>query len=337
MASLAVCPKRRVSCRHGARGAALIGLLLGVLVVFGVGVAGAGPLGTNNVYGTSFGLLPGAMLGQGKAGADGNFWFLDNNKGAAPFGNRAVGQISPITHAINEYPLPNGIPHFLGAGPDGNLWVSVVDSSAHSVSALDQIIPKGTMPPTINVFSTRPGSSPTQLGKGPDANVWFADSGSPKAVGQICLTSSPLCTPADVTSHASHEYSGGSPCSSSVAVCNGSLYAGSTPRFVGAGPDGNVWFTDNGSTPAIGHINATTGAITDWSIALNGGTAGRTPGTIAAGPDGNLWFADAAPAGPAIGEFNLTTDTITEFGQSNGLQTGSLINGTMEGPDGHGS
>ena len=320
---------------HAARRALLTALLLGVLVAFGVGVAGAAPLGTNNVYGTAFGLLPGAMLGQGKAGADGNFWFLDNNKGASPFGNKAIGRISPITHVINEYLLPNGIPRFLGTGPDGNLWVSVVNTSAVGVPAIDQVVPNGTLPPTINVFSTRSGSRPNQLGKGPDGNLWFTDSGSPKAVGLICLTSSPLCTTADVTSHASHEYSGGSPCNSSVPVCSGSLYAGSTPRFVGAGPDGNVWFTDNGSTPAIGVVNATNGAITEWSVALNGGTAGRSPGTIVAGPDGNLWFADAAPASPAIGEFNLATDTITEYGHSNGLQTGSLVNGTMEGPDGN--
>jgi streptogramin lyase len=331
MALMAECRKRRVRRGYAARTVCFVGVLL----AFGVAVAAAAPLGTNNLYGTNFGLLPGALLGQGKAGADGNFWFLDNNKGASPFGNKAVGQISPITHAINEYPLPNGIPRFLGAGPDGNLWVSVVNASARSVSALDQVIPNGTMPPTINAFSTRAGSGPNQLGKGPDGNLWFTDSGVPKAVGLVCLTSSPLCTTADVTSHASHEYSGSSPCNSSVPVCSGSLYAGSTPRFLAAGPDGNVWFTDNGSTPAIGEINATSGAITEWSIALNGGNAGRTPGTIEAGPDGNLWFADAVAASPAIGEFNLTTDTITEYGQSDGLQTGSLVNGTMEGPDGN--
>ncbi len=151
----------------------------------------------------------------------------------------------------------------------------------------------------------------------------------------VCLTVSPLCSSADVASHASHEYSGGTACASSVPVCSGSLYVGSTPRFVGAGPDGNVWFTDNGTTPAIGEVNTTSGTVTEWSIALNGGSAGRSPGTIAAGPDGNLWFADAVAASPAIGEFNLNTDTITEYGHSDGLQAGSLVNGTMEGPDGN--
>jgi len=296
-----------------------------------VGVAGAAPLGTISLYGTSNGLLPGAMLGQGRPGGDGNFWFLDNNRGLSPFGNKAVGSIDLTTHVINEYPLPNGkIPRFLGAGPDGDLWVSVV-----ATSALDQVIPNGALPPAVNAFATRAGSSPNQLGKGPDGNLWFTDSGSPKAVGLICLTVSPLCTAGDVATHTSHEYSGGSPCGGSVPACEGSLYAGSTPRFVAAGPDGNVWFTDNGSTPAIGEVNARTGAITEWSVALNGGSAGRSPGTIAAGPDGNLWFADAVPASPAIGEFDPTTHTVTEYGSSNGLQTGSLVNGTMEGPDGN--
>src|SRR3954452_17051625 len=93
----------------------------------------------------------------------------------------------------------------------------------------------------------------------------------------------------------------------------GGLSPGGTPGFVAAGPDGNVWFTDNGSTPAIGEVNARTGAITEWSVALNGGNAGRSPGTIAAGPNGNLWFADAVPASPAIGEFSLSTHAITEY------------------------
>ncbi len=153
----------------------ILGLLaLGVFV----GVAGAALLGTNNVYGTSYGLPAGAMLGQGKAGADGNFWFLDNNKGTAPFGNQALGEINVTTHAINEYPLPNGIPRFLGAGPDGNLWVSVVTAPAGAVvPAIDQVVPDGTLPPTINVFSTRSGSSPDQLGKDRTATC-----GSPIAV-----------------------------------------------------------------------------------------------------------------------------------------------------------
>jgi len=116
-----------------------------------VGVAGAAPLGTISLYGTSNGLLPGAMLGQGRPGGDGNLWFLDNNRGSFPFGNKTVGSIDLTTHAINEYPLPNGkIPRFLGAGPDGNLWVSVV-----ATSALDQVIPNGALPPTVNAFATR--------------------------------------------------------------------------------------------------------------------------------------------------------------------------------------
>ena len=69
-------------------------IIFGLLILAAcVGVAGAAPLGTISLYGTSNGLLPGAMLGQGRPGGDGNFWFLDNNRGVSPFGNKAIGSI----------------------------------------------------------------------------------------------------------------------------------------------------------------------------------------------------------------------------------------------------
>ena len=297
-------------------------IVLGLLAVAaGVGVAGAAPLGTISLYGTSNGLLPGAMLGQGRPGGDGNFWFLDNNRGVSPFGNKTIGSIDLTTHVINEYLLPDGkIPRFLGAGPDGALWVSLV-----ATSAIEQVIPNGALPPTVNAFATRAGSGPNQLGKGPDGNLWFTDSGSPKAVGLICVTVSSLCTAADVTSHTSHEYSGGSPCSGSVPVCVGSLYAGSTPRFVAAGPDGNVWFTDNGSTPAIGMVNARTGRSAGRRR-LERGRRGPLAGHDRRGPDRQPLVRRPVPAGPAVGE--LTPDYARGYGArrtANGLRTGSLV------------
>src|SRR5206468_12925534 len=118
----------------------------------------------------------GAMLGQGRPGGDGNFWFLDNNRGASPFGNKAIGSIDLSTHGINEYLLPNGkIPRFLGVGPDGDLWVSLV-----TTSAIDQVIPNGALPATVNTLTTRAGSGPNHLGNGPHGSLWRTDGGSPR-------------------------------------------------------------------------------------------------------------------------------------------------------------
>ena len=55
------------------------------------------------------------------------------------------------------------------------------------------------------------------------------------------------------------------------------------------GPDGNIWFGDKGATPAIGKIDPTTHAITQFSVGLN---AGSLPGGMGTGSDGNVWFTD---------------------------------------------
>src|SRR5262249_44545009 len=69
------------------------------------------------------------------------------------------------------------------------------------------------------------------------------------------------------------------------------------------GPDGNVWFTDKGTTPAIGLINPTTDAITEFHTGLGAGSA---PGGIGTGPDGNIWFTDQGTI-RAMGQITLGT------------------------------
>jgi hypothetical protein len=87
-----------------------------------------------------------------------------------------------------------------------------------------------------------------------------------------------------------------------------------------AGPDGNIWFTENNSDN-IAKINPTTHAITEFPI----------PGPVSleditAGPDGNIWFT----GGGEIGMINLATDAITEI-----PITGSRPAGITAGPDGN--
>jgi streptogramin lyase len=54
------------------------------------------------------------------------------------------------------------------------------------------------------------------------------------------------------------------------------------PFEITAGPDGNLWFTENGK---IGKIT-TGGTITEYGGSLS------HPHGITAGPDGNLWFTE---------------------------------------------
>ena len=105
------------------------------------------------------------------------------------------------------------------------------------------------------------------------------------------------------------------------------LNAGGSPAGIAPGPDGNLWFTDRGSTKAIGRITPS-GSITEFDQ-TNGLNAGSSPEGIAPGPDGNLWFTDFGTT-KAIGR--ITPDgSITEFS----TDAGSSPVFIAAGPDGN--
>jgi hypothetical protein len=79
---------------------------------------------------------------------------------------------------------------------------------------------------------------------------------------------------------------------------------GSNPSYIGAGPDGNVWYTDL-NVPRIGMVTPE-GVVTEYpysGIGLGGGIAG--------GPDGNVWFAAAGTG--AVVKVRITPDPTGEF------------------------
>ncbi|MEZ5141913.1 MAG: hypothetical protein R2726_05255 [Acidimicrobiales bacterium] len=94
------------------------------------------------------------------------------------------------------------------------------------------------------------------------------------------------------------------------------------PRGITAGPDGNLWFTNYGSS-TIGRITPA-GVVS--SFASPGSISG--PSGITAGPDGNLWFTNEW--GYSIGRISTTgsTWTFTGTGVSQPL-------GIAAGPDGN--
>jgi streptogramin lyase len=310
-----------VVCRAPVRAA----VLLGALFALGVAVAGAAPLGAITEF--SGGLNAAANPTGIAAGPDGSLWFAD------PGGTPAIGRITPsgtITEFSSGMPagsLPGGgtaatataAPTFsnngIAAGPDGNVWFSDDATPA----AIGRITPSGSI--TEFRSDLNAGSRPTNVMAGPDGNVWFTDSGDratppTPAIGLICLTSSPLCSAADATSHTIHEI--GLPTTPKLSV----------PGVIAAGPDGNLWFSDRATpaAPKIGRITSG-GAITEFSL-----PATSVPGTLAAGPDGNVWFVDRVATGSLIGRIT-PTGTITEFGT--GLTAASSLFSIAEGPDGN--
>jgi streptogramin lyase len=98
----------------------------------------------------------------------------------------------------------------------------------------------------------------------------------------------------------------------------------SLPAGITAGPDGNLWFTEETGS-RVGRITPA-GTVTEFSQGI---TPNSAPLGITAGPDGNLWFTEAN--GNRVGRIT-PSGTITEF--SAGI-TGSELLGITAGPDGN--
>src|SRR5450432_2668287 len=103
-----------------------------------------------------------------------------------------------------------------------------------------------------------------------------------------------------------------------------SISASAGPTGITAGPDGNVWFTENNGN-RIGRITPA-GVVTEFSAGISP-FAGPTGITV--GPDGNLWFTESADR---IGRIT-TSGVVTEF--SAGITSGAQPDGIAAGPDGN--
>src|SRR5438309_313530 len=98
---------------------------------------------------------------------------------------------------------------------------------------------------------------------------------------------------------------------------------GGTPRGIAAGPDGNLWFTEE-NLNKVASVT-TSGVFTEYPIP----TANSGPYDIAAGPDGNLWFTEESVSQVA----KVTTSGVfTEYP----IPTASTIpRDITAGPDGN--
>ncbi len=78
----------------------------------------------------------------------------------------------------------------------------------------------------------------------------------------------------------------------------GGLSPAAAPARITAGPDGNLWFTEQGISK-VGRLTPS-GVVSEFATA----TANAAPTGITAGPDGNLWFAE-----PAVNRVGTMTPT----------------------------
>jgi len=105
------------------------------------------------------------------------------------------------------------------------------------------------------------------------------------------------------------------------AISEYAIPAGSEAAGIAAGPDGNLWFTEN-DRHMIGRITPT-GTLTEFPLANV-----PEPLQIAAGPDGNMWFTENK--GDAIGRITMS-GVVTEYA----LAPGRGPDDITAGPDGN--
>ena len=118
--------------------------------------------------------------------------------------------------------LPAGLPQWIAAGPDGNLWYAAAASPGY----IGRVTPAGV----VTAFSTgvTPGSNPQGITAGPDGALWFTEK-SASAIGRI------------TTSGEVSEYTDG-------------ISANSAPFGIATGADGNLWFAENNNPGRIGRV-----------------------------------------------------------------------------------
>lgn len=268
--------------RVAAAGRALLVVLMTAALPTRADIPGATIRAIPTPAGTSFPSIAG--------GPDGRLWAVD--AGNVP----RVGWIGPdgsfdgfaLAGPFGPYPVPRGVV----AGPDGNVWITVLrrnDAKVAVGSQIGRVTTSGSITvidvPTANAFEQGGG-----LAVGSDGNVWFTEITVHK-IGRV--------TPAGSVTE--------------FPLPSGGIYPG--PMVLG--PDGNLWFTEGAAK--VGRIT-TQGAVTEFRVPITSGIS--TPSGIAAGPDGNLWFTDngqnsirsVTPQGAFSAAIRVPTASAAPFG-----------------------
>ena len=209
-------------------------------------------------------------------------WFTEFNNGGAG----RIGTMMTSGGSVTEYDDGSG-PWGITAA-NGQLWF------AESVSgAIGHFTTAGGTPTETALAST---ANPYNITVGPDGAIWFSECasfGKPASPNQDRIG---RIDPA--TGNLTNEYP---------------VTQGSCPNGITTGPDGNIWFVENGYLDANGNLagGAAIGKITMAGVVTEYPLADPMAGPqmIIKGPDGNLWFTEYSAG--KIGEVVLVVATPT--------------------------
>jgi streptogramin lyase len=245
-------------------------------------------------------------------GPDGNVWFTVTD---SQHFNGSIGRITP-GGVLTQFPQLNPAPSFIVTGPDRNLWFTQDDGCDDGFASIGRITPDGLVTQFWQPFCRSLGD----IAVGSDGNLWFTwnslNPPFPAGISRMTLvgvvTEFPLpgrsggiaAGPDGAIWFTEGELDRIGRITTTGAVSEFALPAGSAPTGIVTGPDGNLWFTET-SANKVGRITPQ-GSIAEFPIS----TAGSRPLHITSGPDGNLWFTEEI--GDKIGRITIS-GVITEF------------------------
>ena len=247
-------------------------------------------------------------------GSDGAMWFTTSQ--AVQIGSNicsgrfAIGRIT-TQGRMTFYTDPRvRFPGDIFAGPDGALWF--LNGCSGVPLSLERMTTSGVVTNSFSLAGV-PGFI-SGITAGPDGAMWFSDMGywqgsgpSSILVGQAIGR---ITTSGSITMY---------PETTGLVVPNEGPFA------ITAGPDGALWFANQGgacqpagqgeyclSATSIGRIT-TSGVFTTPYYPANGYNFGKATGpeAMTAGPDNSVWFANFG-LNPSIGQIT-TSGTITVY------------------------
>ncbi len=271
------------------------------------------------------------------AGPDGNLWFTQQANPARIGRITPAGVVTEFTAGLSANSQPTGI----AAGPDGNLWFTERLNPAR----IGRITPAGVVTEfTVRPLREQPADRDRRRPRRQPVVHRAGEPGPdrphhPRGVVTEFTRRPHREQPADRDRRRPRRQpvvhrAGGTRAGSAASPPPGwspssrpACPRTAKPTGIAAGPDGNLWFTEQGNSGAIGRITPA-GVITEFTEGLS---VNSKPTGIAAGPDGNIWFTQQANPG-RIGRIT-PAGVITEF--TEGLSADSKPTGIAAGPDGN--
>ena len=219
------------------------------------------------------------------AGPDGNMWFTDQGKTKAIGRITAAGQIKEFSFGL-KYAGGASEPFAIAAGPDGNMWFT---DDVKNEALIGRIAPAD---PEEKIKEYAVGyESVVSIASGPEGNLWFTALKEYNPEHEL----SPAIVQITTTGEVLDRFEG--------------LVPGASTLGLAAGPDGNMWFTEEielGGPQAIGRLGVGAPAAPQSAPSILGGAqagdelhcqgggwsqwAGQEPSLVEFAFDGYAWL-----------------------------------------------